>query len=170
MPATTAGTSAQPRHEAHVLGRERHVLGHQRAAHARLGVLARTVDVEHDHLVGQAQRGSELAGELPRARVQVGLEGHDDPTRTRHVPGRAQLGGHLRGVVGVVVVDRHPGGAAAELEPAAHPVEPGEPLQEALRRCPERDPGQQRGQRVERHVLAGDGQPQPVLHARRGRR
>ena len=63
MPATTAGTSAHRGTNRRRVGGERHVLGHQRAAHARLGVLARTVDVEHDHLVGQAQRGHARHGD-----------------------------------------------------------------------------------------------------------
>ena len=97
MPATTAGTSAHRGTKRTCSGESGTCSATSAPRHARLGVLPRAVDVHHDHLVGQAQRGPELAGELPRARVQVGLEGHDDPARARHVPGRAQLGGHLVG-------------------------------------------------------------------------
>ena len=60
--------------------------GHQQAAHAGevLGALARRVDVEHHHDVGQRQRAPELARQQPRARVEVRLEAGDQaPARPR---------------------------------------------------------------------------------------
>ena len=98
------------------------------------------------------------------------LEGDDDPagagTRADDVAGRAQLGRHLRRVVGVVVVDGDAAGPAAELEPAPDPVEGGQAGQHQLGVGAQLDAREQRTERVERHVRPRHGQPQQVLDAR----
>ena len=81
----------------------------------------------------------------------------DQPAVADDGPGRAQLRVDLGGVVGVVVVDEHATGLALELEAAAHSAERREPVEQFLQRCPEFQPGEQRGDGVARHVLARHG-------------
>ena len=68
-------------------------------------LLAGRVDVEHHDLVGERERAAELAVHVQRARVEVGLEGGDQPRRLERAggpQGRLDLGR----MMGVVVVDR----------------------------------------------------------------
>ena len=58
----TPGTSS-PAGANNPVRRGRDRVGDQRAGHAGLGVLAGPVDVQHDDLVGQAERRAELGGE-----------------------------------------------------------------------------------------------------------
>ena len=73
------------------------------------GTLARGVDVQHHHQVGERQRLAELAGEQARAREEVRLEADHQPPRGLRA-GRVERGPHLGRMVGVVV--EHPGAAA----------------------------------------------------------
>ena len=75
--ATTLGTSAN---SGDVVRRAAgHRVRDEPAGHPGLRVLARRVDVKHDGLVGEPERGAELGGEDPGPAVQVRLEDRDDP-------------------------------------------------------------------------------------------
>ena len=156
------------RHVLHPVGRQRHGGGHQRAADAGLGVFPRAVDIQHDDLVGQRQRGAERPGERAGAGVEVRLEADDDPrTRAGDLTGGAQRRRDLRRVVGVVVVQqqhlpRAPGTRTGGGRRRRRP----RPSARQSRR-PELDGGHRGTQRVQRHVLAGHGQPQRELAPRR---
>ena len=95
---------------------------------------------------------------------------NDDAARTGdgRVPGailpgnRAQCGQggrYLGRVMGVVVEDPHSVGCADQFETPAHTLEPGQPVQHLIGRRARLDGGQDRSQRVERHVPAGHRQP-----------
>ena len=95
-------------------------VGHLAAAHARDRLLARGVDLGHDHQIGGRQR---LAHGLPmrrRAGVEVRLEHRHQPPPGKGLPRRRQRGGELRRVVRVVVHHRHP----ADARPAARTAGP----------------------------------------------
>ena len=96
-------------------------VGHELAGDARqlaFRALARRVDVEHDHHVGKRERAAELAVQVERARVEVGLEGGDQALR-RKLARRPQRGLDLGRVMGVVVDDARAVAGADRLEAAA---------------------------------------------------
>ena len=61
----------------------------------------------------------QLLGEIPRPRVEVRLEEHEDTSRGMQLPNRGERRLDLRRVMGVIVVHRHPAGRPAQLEPPA---------------------------------------------------
>ncbi len=85
-------------------------------------LLARRVDVEDDRFVGQRQCRAELLGERLGARVEVRLEGDDEPRRP-HLPQSLERRPQLGRVVGVVVIYARPVALPLQLEP---PVDSGE--------------------------------------------
>ena len=91
----------------------------QPAGDARLGILTGGIDVEHQHLVGAAQRGTELRGEDPGPAEQVRLEDRDHPSAGDHVAGGREVSGELGRVVRVAVDHLDAVGLALELHPAA---------------------------------------------------
>ena len=93
------------------------------------------------------------------------LEHHDHPAALRRGAHGTQLRGDLRRVVGVVVVHPHVAGPALELEPPPHAAEGGDAVQQPGQRRAQLEPGEQRGDRVARHVLAGHRDPQLDLRA-----
>ena len=159
-PSASAASSAvgQPPDRAAAAAVGRRLGDHQAADPGELAdrLLAGRVDVEHRDLVGGRQRGAELVREGLGARVEVGLEGGDQPALgelARRLERRRDLGR----VVGVVVVDPRPVGSALELEAPGDAGEVGE----RRRRGAGVEPGElergDRGERVEGVVAAGDG-------------
>ena len=77
--ATAAGRSPRVRDETGPSAGHR--LGDEQPGDPRLRVLPRRVYVQHERLVGQAERGAELRREDPGPAEQVRLEGREDPAR-----------------------------------------------------------------------------------------
>src|SRR6266702_4878824 len=95
-PARAGGGGRGGRHTAAV-GHEtaapaRHRIGHQPPGDARLGILPRRVHIEHDRLIGQPERGTELLREDPGAAEKMRLEDGDNPPARTDLAGRAQVG------------------------------------------------------------------------------
>src|SRR5262245_41111085 len=93
--------------------------------HAGDGALPRGVDVHHDEHIGLVEGGEELAAQVQRARVAVGLEYRDDaPVESRL--GGGEGGADLGGMMPVVVDDEDAPRLAADLEAALDAREGGE--------------------------------------------
>src|ERR1700692_4720462 len=99
-----------------------HLVREVRGLYARRVLLARAVDVEHEHLVRALERTREVIHQRRQARVAVWLEDDDQPAVTqfaRRFDGRAHLGRGMR----VVVVD---GRALEDAQELHAPVRAGE--------------------------------------------
>ncbi len=80
------------------------------AADAGKRLLPRGVDVEHEDLVGGAERCAELGRESGCARIQVGLESDDDPATglVDHGAGRLEGSPDFGRMVRVVIEHSDP--------------------------------------------------------------
>src|SRR5262249_9091089 len=103
----------------------------------RLGILAGRVHVEHERLVGQAERGAQLRREDPRPAEQVRLEHREDPAARPDLAGCPQVGGQFGGVVRVTVKHQHPGRLPLRLQPTVHAPVCGQPGRGQPRAQPE---------------------------------
>ena len=114
------------------------------------------VHVQHERLVGQAERGAELRREDPGPAEQVRLEGREDPALRPDVVGRAEVGSEFGRVVRVAVEHQHAGGLALRFHPAAHAAIGGEARGGLLRAQPKLEGGGVGGRCVQRVVTAWD--------------
>src|SRR3954471_6179114 len=97
-----------------------HRTRHQVRRHARDRLFARRIDVRKEHAVGGGERFTEGVGKIAGAREEMGLERRDySATRVRR-PRGLERRGDLRGMVSVVVDDRHAASIPKVLEAAIH--------------------------------------------------
>ena len=137
------------------------------------------IDVENKDLVRTLERRGEFPREGLCPRIQVGLKDHDAAS-----PGDGRVAGWIllgdraqsrqRGpdlsrVMGVVVKDPHPGGAAHQFETSAHTLKPRQSVEDRVNGCTRLESGQHCAECVERHVPAGDRKPHGPHLSRTGR-
>ncbi|CNM12318.1 Uncharacterised protein [Mycobacterium tuberculosis] len=125
-----------------------------------------SVDVEYEHLVSGIQRTPKLSSECLCPRIQMGLK-HNHAAATvalfEHHARRRQCRADLRRVVGVVIEHAHrrlsDAAGPNQFESSPHSFEAGQPVEHLVGRGADLHRGQQRSQRVERHVSPGHRQP-----------
>ena len=126
------------------------------------GCLPGGIDLETDEHVHGRQHAHEVVVKVSGPRVAVRLVTHHEPSLWPHVPGSADDGLHLGGVVAVVV---HHGELRAieidglgDLKTSAHAAEPGEPGDDRVIAQPLVRGDRHRRQRVQNIVTARDCQ------------
>ncbi len=155
--AAAATASATAERSGRYCTRHTDVFGDTCPTHPGDGLFAGAVDVEHEHPVGAVQRGSEFGGESLCPRIQVRLKDHQRTAGAALVqerPDRLQRGPDLRRMVRVIIDNPYRSRGSDQVEAAAHALETGQPVQHAFGRGADFDGGQQRAQRVERHMPA----------------
>ena len=128
------------------------------ARHAVEAGLTGGVDVGQEHDVGVVERFQEVAEEIPRARVAVGLERDDQPSREPLARG-VQRGADLFGMMAVVVDHEHPTLLALHLEAAMDAAELLESAAGTAEGDLELRRRRERRQGVERVMPSGHVQP-----------
>jgi len=127
-------------------------------------------DVQHPEPVLGPQAGGESLDELPAQEAQgavtMGLEHRQHPATP--VPGRAQGGGYLGGVVAEIVHHLHAPGRAHALEAARHAQESRQGRGHGLQRHTQTAAARHGGQGVLHVVDPGHGKPEPDTPHREG--
>ena len=140
-------------------------LRHLAPAHAGHRLLARGVDLSHEHQVGRGECLPHRIAMGDRARVEVRLEDGDEPSPRKRLPRGRQRGRELRRMVSVVVHHRDTTVLAEPLEPAAHAGECGQGLDGGLQGATQRIDRGQSAHGISQIVDSGNREPQPSFAA-----
>src|SRR4030066_2117669 len=120
-------------------------------------VLPRGGALENEEQVRIVERGGELLEKGVRPGIPVRLEADDDPAGGRPLPGGGKRRADLRGVMPVIVHDRHALPLSLDLEPPVHSPVVGQPLPDLVEGDPQLRSDRHRGKRVAHVVAAGGG-------------
>jgi hypothetical protein len=114
-----------------------HPVNNEVRANQRVRIFPGSVDIAHNHVIGEFEGLRELLGEDPRPREQMWLEDHPQLPIAHHSPGGPQQGRNLCRMMRIVVNDPHPTDRSATFEPSSSSAKVGDPGDSNLRRYPE---------------------------------